>query len=45
MQTFTVVLINEFGTTIIHVPSVATMKIEPYDANVFVLLIWIVAWP
>ena len=38
MQASTVVLTNEFGTSILYLPSVTTVKIEPNDDNVLVLL-------
>ena len=38
MQTFIVLLTNEYSASTINVPSMTTVKIEPSDNNIFVLL-------
>jgi len=38
MQASTILLINEFGASIINVPNMTTVKIEPNDDDVYVLL-------
>lgn len=38
MQVSTIVLTNEFGTSTMYLPSVATIKIKPNDNNVLVML-------
>lgn len=37
MQAPTVILTNESGTSIVQIPTVATVKLEPNDDNVLVL--------